>query len=440
MIYLKSFFKTVAVLICVLGVCFEVYAQDSLSLEQAIRTALENNYGIQATQLDAVIAQNNASAGNAGLLPSLALDARFNYNLNNSNVPFASGEKASVRSLSTDNQNAGLTISYPLAGIVAGLANLDRLRTLANQSEIQARANVEQSLSQLVAAFYNLARQQRALGIADETLRVSRDRLRRLRTQREFGGSSRLAVLNAEVNYNADSVNLLNTRIAQENAMRNLQALMGQEVEGEILVVEPVEFTGAEAMKRAMENAESRNSTVQLANFNERIAEYNLMIARTAQLPNLNLSLGYSFNRSFKGPINFVTNVNGNGLAAGATLNWNLFNGGQVKTQIQNAEVSRQVAAIRYEEARLNLFRDLKNAIANYKGGLEVIDLQEVSLEAAALNFTQTQARFKLGQATGTQFREAQLNLIQVQNQLNNLRYDTKVVEMELLRLVGELF
>jgi outer membrane protein len=432
--------QKIVLILATVMLSMSVFAQDSLSLEQAIRKALENNYGVQAAQLDAIVAKNNATAGNAGLLPSLTLDARANYNLNNSNVTFASGEKRTVTALSTDNQSGGLTVNYPLAGIIAGLANLDRLRTLATQSEIQARANVEQSLSQLIASFYTVARQQRALQIANQTLTVSRDRLKRLQTQREFGGSTRLAVLNAEVNYNADSVNLLNTRIAHENAMRNLQALMGEEVEGAISVVEPVSFAGAENMEQAMENAESQNAVLQLAGYNERVSEYNLMIARTAQLPNLNLSVGYSINRSFNGPISFVTNVNGNGLTAGANLSWNLFNGGQIKTQIQNAEVSLQAAKLRYEEARLNLFRDLKNAIANYKSGLEIIELQELSLEAAELNFTQTQERFKLGQATGTQFREAQLNMIQVQNQLNNLRYDTKVVEMELLRLVGELY
>ena len=419
---------------------FLLTAQDSLNLEQVLRNTLENNYGIQAAQLDAMLAKNNATAGNAGLLPSLTLDARANYNLNNSNVTFASGEKRSVSALSTDNQNAGLTVNYPLAGIIVGLANLDRLRTLSEQSEIQARANVEAQLSQTVAAFYNLASQQRALDIAGQALNVSRDRLKRLETQREFGGASRLAVLNAEVNYNADSVSLLNTRLALNNAMRNLQALMGEDSEEPITVYEPVDFAGADQMESAMETAEAQNAALQLASYNEKISEFNLLIARTAQLPNLNLSLGYSFNRSYNGPISFASNTNGNGLSASAVFSWNLFNGGQVKTQIQNAEVSLQASKFRYEETRLNLFRDLKNAIANYRSGLEVIDLQEISLEAAKLNFTQTEARFKLGQATGTQFREAQLNLLQVQNQLNNLRYDTKVVEMELLRLVGELY
>ncbi|MEZ4686881.1 MAG: TolC family protein [Bacteroidia bacterium] len=427
-------------LYCFLLTSILLSAQDSLSLEQALRKALENNYGIQASQLDAMLAKNNATAGNAGLLPSLSLDARANYNLNNSNVTFASGEKRSVTGLSTDNQNAGLTINYPLAGIIVGLANLDRLRTLSEQSEIQSRANVEAQLSQTVAAFYNLARQQRALDIAGQALTVSRDRLKRLSTQREFGGASRLAVLNAEVNYNADSVSLLNTRLARNNAMRNLQTLLGEDPDMEVVVQEPVAFAGATQLEAAMANAEAQNTALQLASYNEKISEYNLMIARAAQLPNLNLSLGYSFSRSYNGPISFASNTNGNGLAASANFNWNLFNGGQVKTQIQNQEVSLQAAKLRYEETKLNLFRDLKNAIANYRSGLEVIDLQEISLEAARLNFTQTEERFKLGQATGTQFREAQLNLLQVQNQLNNLRYDTKVVEMELLRLVGELY
>ncbi|MFK7969578.1 MAG: TolC family protein [Bacteroidia bacterium] len=421
-------------LLCSIGM-----AQDTLSLDQAIRNALENNYGVQAAQMDAIVAQNNATPGNAGLLPRIALDGRAAYNWNNSNVTLGSGEKRSVSGLSTDNQRAGITVNYPLAGIIAGVANLQRLRTLSKQSEIQARANVEQNISQLIAAYYNLARQQKALGIAQEAMAVSRNRLKRVQTQREFGGSSRLAVLNAEVNLNADSVSLLNNQIGIENAQRNLLALMGEEVDETVAVNLQVEFSGEEVMELALDKTEN-NTNLRLADYNNRISDYNLMIARTARLPSLNLSVGYSINRSFNGPISFVINSNGNGFSANADLAWDIFNGGQVKTQIQNAEVNIESAKLRYEEARLNLNRDLNNAVANYKSGLEVLNLQEKSLLAARLNFTQTQERFKLGQATGTQFREAQLNLLQVQNQLNNLRYDTKVVEMEIVRLIGELY
>ena len=217
-------------------------AQDTLTLEQVIRTALENNYGIQAAQMDAIVAKNNATPGNAGLLPRVALDGRANYNWNNTNVTFSNGDKRSVSGLSTDNQSAGLTVTYPLAGIIVGLTNLDRLRMLSKQSEIQARANVEQSISQLIAAYYNLTRQQRAIQIGYETLKVSKNRLLRVQTQREYGSATRLAVLNAEVNLNTDSVAFLNMRIALDNARRNLLALMGASVDDELLVAMRVAF------------------------------------------------------------------------------------------------------------------------------------------------------------------------------------------------------
>lgn len=414
-------------------------AQDTLSLEQALRNSLENNYGIQAAQVDAIAARNNATSGGAGLLPTVTLNGRANYNWNNTSVTFQNGEKTSVDGLSTDNQSGDLTVRYPLAGIIAGLTNLKRLRSLSEQSEIQARATIEQSLSQLIAAYYNLARQQRAVQIAEEGLTVSRERLRRVQVQREYGLATRLASLNAEVNLNADSVNYLNGQLALDNARRNLLALMGDDVERDIAAERDVTFSGPESLEDIMDAVEKKNVTVELASYNIISADYNLKIARAAQLPNLDLSVGYGINRSFNGPINFVTNVNGDGLAASATFSWNLFNGGQVKTQIQNAEVAKEAAKLRFEETKLNLFRDLNNAVANYRSGLDIIDLQEKSLVAARLNFEQTQSRYKLGQANGIELREAQLNLLQVQNQLNNLRFDTKVVEMELMRLMGDL-
>ncbi len=64
---------------------------------------------------------------------------------------------------------------------------------------------------------------------------------------------------------------------------------------------------------------------------------------------------------------------------------------------------------------------------------------QRQSLAAAQANFDRTQEFFALGQATSIQFRNAQLNLQLVQNQINDLRYDIKLSEMELLHLSGQL-
>lgn len=50
------------------------FAQQKLSLEEAISTALKNNYDIKLVNNDIRIAKNNVNPGNAGMLPQLSAD------------------------------------------------------------------------------------------------------------------------------------------------------------------------------------------------------------------------------------------------------------------------------------------------------------------------------------------------------------------------------
>ena len=50
---------------------FNLDAQENLTLEKAIRIALENNYSVKLTKKDVEIAENNTAVGNSGFLPTV---------------------------------------------------------------------------------------------------------------------------------------------------------------------------------------------------------------------------------------------------------------------------------------------------------------------------------------------------------------------------------
>ena len=66
-----------------------VVAQDTLSLDQAITLALENEHGIRIAKNDAAIADAQATAGMAGLLPKLDATGRANYSNQDTRLDFS---------------------------------------------------------------------------------------------------------------------------------------------------------------------------------------------------------------------------------------------------------------------------------------------------------------------------------------------------------------
>jgi outer membrane protein len=452
---MKTLVSTLLLLLF-LGTSLQGFAQDTLSLGEAIQLALQNNYGIKASRNDLLASQNNATRGQANYFPSFDLSSGANISNANSTVGFAVRDEngdnvidpntgklvsreVTVPGITTWNANAGLNMTYTVFDGFGRKANYEILQATVGQSQAQVRNLVENTLSQVANAYYQLARTENTYRIQQEAVEVSQTRLQRARTQLDFGSGSRLLVLNAEVDLNADSVALAQSALSLQNARRNLLALLAGDLDRDFRVETQVEFSETRSLEALFRKAMAQNSSLQLAEKAEKLAELNLQVAEAARFPRLDINGSYSYRYADNGPVSFLLTSENLSLNAGASLNFNIFNGRQTATRIENAQLSVLSSQLRKEEAQKNLERDLLNALANYQNSLDVLALQQKSLEAARLNFEQTQEQYRLGQANSTQFREAQLNLIRVRNQLNDLRYDTKLFEIELQRLTGEL-
>ena len=124
---------------------------------------------------------------------------------------------------------------------------------------------------------------------------------------------------------------------------------------------------------------------------------------------------------------------------AGINLSWNLFDGGNTKTRVANAKIALENQKILKEQQIETIETTLKNAFEAYNNALFVLEAQKQNVLTNQNNFDRTQERYKLGQVTSIEFRQAQINLLSTQTAFNNAKYDAKLIELELLQLSGEL-
>jgi len=67
------------------------------------------------------------------------------------------------------------------------------------------------------------------------------------------------------------------------------------------------------------------------------------------------------------------------------------------------------------------------------------LQAENKNVETNHRNFTRTEEQFKLGQISSIEFRQAQLNLLDAQSNLNEAKYEAKNAELRLLQLSGDL-
>jgi outer membrane protein TolC len=316
--------------------------------------------------------------------------------------------------------------------------NYDILKASKSQTEIQTRLNIQNTLLQVIAGYYEMARLQNQMKIGKEALAISKERYRRAKTYNEFGGSSKIEFLSAEVDLNTDSSAFLNAELAWVNSRRNLNFLMGVENDLMYKVEEDVTLNKDLAIENLFDKAKQNNAGVMNAEYNILISEKQLKTTKSTLLPTIaaNASYGYSGSNNEVGIV--LSNQN-TGFNAGLSLTYPLFRGGVQSTQRQNAQIQLENATLQKELAEKQLVRDLNNAFSTYQNAIRVVELNEKNLVTAKLNFNRTKELYDLGKVTNTQFREAQLNFARTKSTLVNSSFQVKLAEADLIRISGSL-
>ncbi|MFT7299490.1 MAG: outer membrane protein [Sphingobacteriales bacterium] len=414
-------------------------SQEILTQESALSLALENNYDIIIAKNNQKQAQNNASLMNSGYLPSVT--ASGNTGLNNSANSFTltDGTEASLDAATTTSLGGQANVNYVIFDGFGRYYNYQRLKETYSLSELQVRQLIENTMLQVFTQYFEVAKLSESAEIQETSLEVSAKRYKRAQLRQEYGQSTRLEMLNAQVDLQNDSVNYLNITQQLENAKRNLNLLLGRDVNLDFEVEKDVMFDILLDPASAEAQAIERNVQLEQAKKQLAISTLSMKSSKSGGLPKLSFNGGYNYNFTDYGFNPNFQNLTSSGPNAGLTLSWSLFDGGRTRTAVKNSKISIETGLIELKKIEQNVMRDVNNAYSQYKTARFVSETRERSLKTNQLNFARTNDLFEKGQITSIEFRQAQLNLQNAQKNYNEAKYNAKIAEMKVKQLVGEL-
>ncbi|WP_407942421.1 TolC family protein [Mesoflavibacter sp. CH_XMU1404-2] len=414
-------------------------AQQMLTKKEAVKLALDNNYDIKIANNNVQVAENNTSVLNSGYLPTVTGTAGATYNLDNTEAEFSNGNTTVLNGAESSRYNAGVSLNYTIFDGLGRHYNYKRLKEQYQLSELQARETIENTIVQLFSVYYNVAQLSENLETLDETLLVTKDRLVRAEYQFDYGQNTKLEVLNAEVDINTDSINIINTKQDLKIAKRDLKLVLGETFTEDFNVETEVDFLLQFKKDSLFEKAKQRNVALLQTEKNIAISQLDIKSGKSAYLPTLGLTGSYGWNKNNNNAASFVTVSTNTVLSGGLNLSWNLFDGGATMTRVRNAKVNLETQQLQKENILLSIQRDFDNAWDDYMNKLEIYNIQEKNIITAQNNFDRTQEKFKIGQVNSIEFRQAQLNLLNTELSRNQAKYAAKLAELQLLQISGEL-
>lgn len=423
----------------ILFATFSAYGQELLQKDEAVKIAMENNFDIKISNNNVDVAENNASLQNSNYLPSFSGTAGANYSNSDGTVVQKSGEEQTISNNETKGYNASVGFQYTIFDGLGRSNTYKKLQENYNISKLQARQMVEFTILDIFNSYYEIARLTQDVENRKETMNISRVRLQRAKYNFEYGQGSQLDILNAEVDYNNDSITYLTNTQALANQKRTLNLYLGRDVNIDFVVDTSLSYATDLYLDVLLMHSEENNVTLLQQEGALKNAQYDIKSITANIIPKLSINGNYGWSENILGAASFLDRTNGVGPSVGATLSWNIYDGGSTQVKRLNSKIALENQSISLEKERLNIERNLSNAWTVYQTALFVKDAQKKNLETAQSNFDRSVDTYKLGQITSIVFRQAQLNLLEAQLSLNQAKYSAKLAELILLQISGDL-
>ena len=364
---------------------YYVFSQEKLTKIEAVKLTLENNYGIKIADNNLKIAKNNKGLLNTNYLPTLTGNAGATFNSDNTDAVFSNGTTTSLNSAKSSRYNSSVSLNYTLFDGLGRHYNYKQLVEKYNLTELQARETIELTILQLFTVYYNVAQLTENVSLLKQNLKISKDRLKRVQYQFDFGQNTKLSVLNAEVDVNNDSINFLNTNQLLLNAKHDLYVVMGKNESPEFSVETQVSFLNIQNKEELFAQLKSKNINLLQNERTIKISDFQLKANQSGYLPTIGLTSTYGWSKSNNNSASFLQKSTNLGLSNGFNLKWDLFNGGKTNTLVQNAKINYETQQYLKQQAELKIFNEFYKAWDDYHTKLFVFQTQEKNVQLIPL-------------------------------------------------------
>ena len=407
--------------------CTSLLAQQlpQLTLLDAIAEGLENNFSILMARKSEQVSSNNATAGNAGMLPSVSLNGTVNKGIG-------------ANDFRSTNLNSNVAMDWTIFDGFAMFANYDRLKELEMMGQENLRASIQQTVASIMNVYFDIVSRQQELDATGHILKISRLRMHSANDRFLGGRVSKVDLLSAQVDYNADTASYIRQTEDLRKAKIQLNKLLAREITADFLVIDSISIDQSLQYGRIYDLAMAENPDVLLSRMSVNVAAFSLKATEGSRYPRVRLTSNYTMSKSQSGSGQIFESQSST-FNYGATLSMPLFNGLNINRQIKNARIDMEAAEIRYEQIQKEIEAQVATAYSTYLVNSKLATFEAANLGLAAENLDISMGRYQLGAISAVELRDVQRSYISATNRLIVATYNAKVAETALRLLTGDV-
>ncbi|WP_031301839.1 TolC family protein [Sphingobacterium paucimobilis] len=418
--------------------CYSSFAQDLLTVQEAVEITLANNYDIKLSKNELEVATENVTYGNAGMLPLVTGNFSQSNSIQNSKQTQNDGNIRALDNAKNNNMTYGVSLGWTIFDGLGMFSRYESLKELEKLGGIQVKRTLVTMVSDVIRTYYSIVEQQNLLIALDSSILISKERLRTAENRFSIGKASRLEVLNVQVNLNEDESSRLRQLETVGNLKTALNGLMARNLLTDFDVVREVKIDRSMVLSDLLNQASIHNPDLLSVSVNRRLAELELKTIKSNRYPTVRLNGGYNFSES-ESSLGFVAKSNSRGLNYGVTAALNIFDGFNQRRNERVAKLRIDNADLAIEKQRNIIETALTQAFQNYQTSLALAQIEEGNEQIAKQNLSITLDKFRIGTISAVEFRDAQQNFINAVSRFNTAKTQAKLAESMLKELVGSI-
>ncbi|HET9277200.1 MAG TPA: TolC family protein [Flavitalea sp.] len=423
--------------------CFSgSYAQTILTAEESVALALRNNYDILLVRNDSAAYALDNKYANMAFFPRVNGSLNKVWNNNDQKQELPDGSKRDRKGIKSNNLVSSVNLNWTLFDGLKMFATRERLAEFQKLGELSVRNQVVATVATILTTYYNIVRQKQQLRAIEEQMSIDEERVKIADRKYSVGLGTKPELLQARVDLNAQKAAALQQQTLITQLKEELNQLTNQPTGQYFEVIDSIPLNLDINLGLITTNLETTNPTLQVALKNIDIAKISLRERRAERWPTLFFNSAYTFSSQHnEAVINTFTPLSNQnaGYNFGFSANVPLFNAFNTRRLIKQAELDIQYQQLFFENQRTLINTGISNAYKNYDYQKRALALEEENIQLAKENVAIALERFRQGVSTNLELREAQISLQDAYNRLIAARYNTKLSEIELQRLKGDI-
>ena len=416
-----------------------LFGQNTLSLMDAIKIGMLENYDIQISEKNQNISKINNNWANAGGLPSINLSAKKEEALSDQSNNPASFIQEKLRS-SAINGNAN--VSWTLFNGFAIKANKERLNNLEEISNNNATLTIENTIQGIILQYYNCVLQKKRLELLQKVVALAKNRLEYEQTKYEIGVSSKIDLLQIENAMLTDSANIILQKLNYSNAIKNLNLTLATNVETNWILTDEMDteiklFNYEDLKTSTLAN----NTNIKNQYYNIQLSKQDIKLAMSPFYPVISVNSGVAYNESTYdiGDLSNTMDNTGESINyfANFSVNFRIFDGGKLYQNLRSLKIQKEINDLQLEKIQKEVLYQLSLTNDKYNSLITTYSLNQKAFKIAETNYGLATDQQNMGVINSFMLRDIEIAYISSGISAQQAAYNLMESKVALLKITG---